>query len=42
MQSISIGKLNKLDYSAEAAYKSLATKLQFCGKEIKNSCHNKC
>lgn len=35
MQSISIGRLNKLDYSAEAAYKSLATKLQLCSKETK-------
>lgn len=35
MQSINIGKLNRLDYSAEAAYKALVSKLFFCGKEVK-------
>lgn len=35
MQNINIGKLNKLDYSAEAAYKSLVSKLLFSGKDIK-------
>lgn len=35
MQSINIGKLKKMDYSSDEAYKSLRTNLQFCGKEIK-------
>ncbi len=35
MQEVSIGKLGKLDYSSNEAYKSLRTNLEFCGKEIK-------
>ncbi len=35
MQNINIGKLKKLDYSSEEAYKSLRTNLQFCGKDVK-------
>lgn len=35
MQNVVIGKLNKIDYSAEAAYKSLITKLQLCGSDVK-------
>lgn len=35
MQNIIIGKLKKLDYSSEEAYKSLRTNLQFCGKDVR-------
>ncbi|MBQ8923531.1 MAG: polysaccharide biosynthesis tyrosine autokinase [Lachnospiraceae bacterium] len=35
MQEVNIGKLNKLDYSSNEAYKSLRTNIEFCGKEIK-------
>lgn len=35
MQEISIGKIKKLDYSLNEAYKSLRTNLQFCGKDVK-------
>lgn len=34
MQSIYVGKLNKLDYSSEEAYKSLRTNIEFCGKNV--------
>ena len=35
MQEVNIGKLNKLDYASNEAYKSLRTNLEFCGKDIK-------
>lgn len=35
MQEVNIGKLNKLDYSSNEAYKTLRTNIEFCGKEIK-------
>ena len=35
MQEVNIGKLNKLDYTSNEAYKSLRTNLEFCGKEVK-------
>ena len=35
MQSINIGKMRKLGYASEEAYKSLRTNIQFCGKDVK-------
>lgn len=42
MQSIYIGRLRKLDYSLEEAYKSLRTNLEFCGKDIKTVAFTSC
>lgn len=35
MQEVVIGKLKKLNYTAEEEYKSLRTNIQFCGKDVK-------
>ena len=35
MQEVNIGKISKLDYSSNEAYKSLRTNIEFCGKEVK-------
>ena len=35
MQSINIGKMRKLGYASEEAYKSLRTNIQFCGKDVR-------